>query len=58
MKFNPEVSLATAARKLAAADEVAYVQYNNRIVENYDREESIPYDQVRSGNYIPAGYAY
>ena len=54
VKFNPEVSLATAARKLAAADEVAYVQYNNRIVENYDREESIPYDQVRSGNYIPA----
>ena len=44
--------MATAARKLAAADEVAYVQYNNRIVENYDREESIPYDQVRSGNYI------
>mgnify|MGYP001531048312 FL=1 len=35
VKFNPEVSLATAARKLAAADEVAYVQYNNRIVENY-----------------------
>ena len=41
-------------RDRAAADEVAYVQYNNRIVENYDREESIPYDQVRSGNYIPA----
>lgn len=54
VKFNPEVSLATAARKLAAADEVAYVQYNNRIVESYDREEPIPYDRVRSADYTVA----
>lgn len=54
VKFNPEVSLATAARKLAAADEVAYVQYNNRIVESYDREEPIPYDRVRNVDYTVA----
>lgn len=54
VKFNPEVSLATAARKLAAADEVAYVQYNNRIVESYDREEPIPYDRVRNADYTVA----
>ena len=53
VKFNPEVSLATAARKLAA-DEVAYVQYNNRIVESYDREEPIPYDRVRNADYTVA----
>lgn len=54
VKFNPEVSLATAARKLAAADEVAYVQYNNWIVESYDGEEPIPYDRVRSADYTVA----
>lgn len=54
VKFNPEVSLATAARKLAAADEVAYVQYNNRIVESYDRGEPIPYDRVRNADYTVA----
>ena len=54
VKFNSEVSLDVAARKLAAVDDVAYVQYNNRIVESYDREEPVPYDQVRSVDYTVA----
>lgn len=47
VKFNADISLDKAARRLADVGEVSFVQYNGRIMAT-SNEEPVPYDQAWS----------
>ena len=46
IRFNPEVSLDKASSQLATFGEVSVVQYNTHMLQNFEEEKVVPYDQV------------
>lgn len=46
IRFNPEISLDKASSQLAAFGEVSVVQYNTHMLQNFEEEKVVPYDQV------------
>ena len=46
IRFNSEISLDKASSQLAAFGEVSVVQYNTHMLQNFEEEKVVPYDQV------------